>query len=47
MTTNVGPIDRVARAVLGLVLLGLPFAAGLGAVLANADEAQAAAAARG
>ena len=33
MTTNVGSIDRIARAVLGLVLLGLPFAAGFGAVL--------------
>ena len=33
MTTNVGSIDRIARAVLGLVLLGLPFAAGFGAAL--------------
>lgn len=29
MTTNVGTIDRVLRAALGLVLLGLAFSSGL------------------
>jgi hypothetical protein len=33
MTTNVGTLDRVVRAILGLVLIALPFAAGFGTTL--------------
>ena len=29
MTTNVGPIDRVLRALIGIVLIALPFATNL------------------